>query len=69
MLKGKIRMEIQEYIPPYDSNPFQSTDGKWYWWDETEQISYPYDTKEEATLALNRYASWLNGGDDNDLQT
>ena len=41
-------------------NPFQGKDGKWYYYDETEDVSKAYDTKEEASKALSEYASWLN---------
>jgi hypothetical protein len=35
-------------------NPF-CKDGKWYWYDETEQLSEPYDTEEDARVALRSY--------------
>ena len=41
-------------------NPYLEN-GKWFWYDETTEPSQPYDTKEEATKALNKYVSWLSG--------
>lgn len=42
-------------------NPvFQSSDGKWYFWDETEVYDYgPYETKELAVAALALYVEQL----------
>lgn len=44
------------------ANPYLE-DGKWFWYDETAQPSKSYETKEEATTALNKYVNWLNGED------
>lgn len=42
------------------TNPYK-IDDKWYWFDETEELSHPYNTKEEAEKDLLEYARWLNG--------
>ena len=39
---------------------FKSSDGKWYFWDETETYDYgPYDTESEAQAALEGYINQL----------
>lgn len=43
------------------SNPYRGEDGRWYFYDETELASDPYETEEEAATALREYVEWLNG--------
>lgn len=56
-----IENEFSDIEPKYGiPNPFLSKeDGKWYWFDETELLSEPYDTKEEAEKELEKYVEWL----------
>lgn len=46
-----------------EHNPYMR-DGKWYWFDETEQESEPYPTRTEAEIDLLAYAYWLNKSED-----
>jgi hypothetical protein len=42
-------------------NPYQGPDGKWYWYDETEQAcEIGYETRAAALVALDDYVKWLN---------
>jgi len=44
-----------------NKNPYRGEDGKWYWFDETEQsCETGYVTRDQAEIALNDYAAWLN---------
>jgi len=40
------------------TNPF-CKNGKWYWYDETEDLSQPYETKESAESALRIYIKYF----------
>jgi hypothetical protein len=45
-----------------NKNPYLGLDGRWYWFDETEQeCETGYVTREQAEIALNDYVAWLNG--------
>lgn len=50
-IKSETSDEIYSHPNPYMEN------GKWYWYDETESLSDPYETEEEARKALDRYVS------------
>jgi len=42
-------------------NPYKGDDGRWYYYDETEQsCETGYVTREQAEIALNDYVKWLN---------
>jgi len=43
-------------------NPYlNELDGKWYWYDETEQeCETGFVTRDQAEIALNDYVAWLN---------
>jgi hypothetical protein len=44
-----------------NKNPYLGADGKWFWYDETEQdCETGYVTREQAEIALNDYVKWLN---------
>jgi len=44
-----------------DRNPYLGPDGKWYWHDEAFiPCETGYVTREQAEIALNDYAEWLN---------
>jgi hypothetical protein len=45
-------------------NPFQGEDGKWYWYDETNELSEPYDTEKDARADLDRHNCRLIHGPD-----
>jgi hypothetical protein len=50
---------IQDNKNPY----FNKEDGKWYYYDETEQsCETGFVTREQAEIALNDYCDWLNNG-------
>ena len=42
-------------------NPYLAPDGKWYFYDETEQsCETGYVTRQQAEIALADYVTWLN---------
>jgi hypothetical protein len=44
-----------------NKNPYLGADGRWYWYDETEQdCETGYVTREQAEIALNEYGKWLD---------
>ena len=47
------------FSEPYPNPYFNEEDGHWYWYDEAQQESNPYDTKEEAEKDLVAYVKWL----------
>ncbi len=50
--------DIKEERDNVKPNPYFK-DGKWYWYDETEYLSEPYSTKEEAQKDLDEYVKRL----------
>lgn len=52
--------EFKEERDEACKNPY-CKDGKWYWYDEAEQLSEPYDTEEEARTALQIYVKSFLG--------
>ena len=45
-------------------NPMLCEDGKWRWWDETEDLNeMPYTTEAEARQELDAYVHWLKTGE------
>ena len=47
----------------YPRSPIEKIKDKWYFYDEIWVDMYgPYDTEEEARLALRHYATYLDGG-------
>ena len=45
-------------------NPMLCSDGKWRWWDETEDLcETPYATEAEAKHELEVYVHWLETGE------
>jgi hypothetical protein len=44
-----------------NKNPYLGADGRWYWYDETEQeCETGFVTRQQAEIALNDYSAWLN---------
>ena len=54
------------YDPPIDTgegrpNPYEE-DGKWWFYDETEEAHGPYETEEYAKRQLDAYVKLLSDG-------
>jgi len=51
----------------WNPDPITLRDNKWFFYDEnwTEFAGGPYDTREEARIALNEYAKTLDDDDEN----
>jgi len=49
-------------MPEQPPNPYQR-DGKWYWYDESEEEYGPYVTEDEATYIFLQYMEILELGE------